>query len=142
MKNTVISTFLAVSAACLGGSALIAQSNDLSAKVPFAFQVADKAFPAGRYVVGEYGYTGVHSLRSTTTGKAVFIAGADRSLTHAGPARLVFHCYSGDNCFLAEIRPASGSGSTVSMGKTEKEIVNSERNREMATISVGLRYGD
>jgi hypothetical protein len=142
MNNNVIRMFLAVGAACICGSALHAQSNDLSAKVPFTFQVSGKAFPAGRYVVGEYGYTGVMSLKSGTTGSKIFITGADHALTRVGPPRLVFHCYAGDTCFLAEVRPASGPGSKVAMSKAEKEIANGEGPREMATVSVDLRHAD
>jgi hypothetical protein len=142
MKNRVIRMFLAVGAACICGGALHAQSNDLSAKVPFAFQVAGKAFPAGKYVVGDHGYSGVLSLRSYTQGDRVFITGAIHTLARVGPPRLVFHCYSGESCFRAEVRPASGSGSKVTMTKAEKEIVNAERPREMATISVDLRHAD
>jgi len=142
MKNNAIGMFVALGAACLSGSALDAQSSDLSAKVPFAFQVAGKDFAAGRYVVREHGYFGIPSVENAVTGQSVFVAGADHSLTQAGPARLVFHCYAGSTCFLAEIRPASGPGSNVSMTKAEKEIAKSDQPHEMATISVDLRRAD
>jgi hypothetical protein len=142
MKNNVIRMFLAVGAACVGVSALDAQSNNLSAKVPFAFQVAGKTFSAGRYLVASQGYLGIPSVQNSTTGETVFVAGADHALSHAGPARLVFHCYVGATCFLAEIRPSSGPGSNVAMTKAEKEIANGEQSHEMATISVDLRHAD
>jgi hypothetical protein len=142
MKNNVIRMVLAVGAACVCGSALDAQTYILSAKIPFAFQAAGKAFPAGKYTVAERGDSRVPSVQSSTTGESVFIAGADHSLSPAGPARLVFHCYSGYTCFLAEIRPTAGSGSKVSMTKAEKAIVQGEGPREMATISVDLRRAD
>ena len=142
MKNNAIGMFLALGAACVCGSALDAQSNELSAKVPFAFQVAGKDFAAGRYVVRDHGYLGIPSVQNAATGELVFVAGADHALTQAGAPRLVFHCYAGNTCYLAEIRPASGSGSHVAMTKAEKEIANSNRHREMATISVDLRRAD
>ena len=104
MKNNMITMVLAISAACFGASALNAQSNDLTAKVPFAFQVSGKDFPAGRYIVRANGYSGIPSMQNADSGQSVFVSGATRSLTHAGPARLVFHCYAGNTCFLAEIR--------------------------------------
>jgi hypothetical protein len=36
----------------------------------------------------------------------------------------------------------SGAGSNVAMTKAEKEIVNGNQPREMATISVDLRHAD
>ena len=142
MKNNTIRMFLALGAAFVCGSALDAQSNDLSAKVPFAFQVGGKDFAAGRYVVREHGYLGIPSVQNAVTGQTVFVAGANHALTQVGPPRLVFHCYAGSTCFLAEIRPASGPGSNVAMTKAEKEIANSDQPREMATISVDLRRAD
>src|SRR5580704_17885506 len=102
MKNNAIRMFLALGAVCVGGSALNAQSNDLSAKVPCAFQVAGKAFPAGRYLVRDNRSSSVTvpTIQNMTTGESVFISGANRSLTPAGPSRLVFHCYAGNTCFL------------------------------------------
>jgi hypothetical protein len=142
MKNNAIRIFLALGAACVCASALDAQSNDLSAKVPFAFQVAGKAFPAGRYLVGDYGSTGILILKNAAIGNSVFLAGANHTMEPVRPGRLVFHCYAGDTCFLAEVRPASGPGSKVSMTKAEKEILNGDRPKEMATISVDLRHVD
>jgi hypothetical protein len=142
MKSNVIGMFLAVGAACVSGSALSAQTNDVSAKVPFAFQVAGKAFPAGKYLVTERGFLGIPFVQNSTTGESVFVAGASHSLTRVGPARLVFHCYVGETCFLAEIRPPAGSGSTIAMTKAEKELRSGDKAREMATIAIDLRPAD
>jgi hypothetical protein len=142
MKNNVIRMFLAVSAACVGVSALDAQSNELSAKVPFAFQEAGKAFPAGKYLLRDNGMVGVTSLQNSTNGESVFVVGADHALSPTGQPKLVFHCYAAQNCFLAEIRPRYGAGSHVPMTKAEKEIINGDRAREMASISVDLRRSE
>ena len=142
MNNNAIRMFLALGAACVCGSALNAQSYGLSAKIPFEFRAAGKDFAAGKYVVHEHGNSTVPSLQSNTTGVSVFIAGADRSLTPAGRPRLVFHCYAGYTCFLAEIHPVNGAGIHVAMTKGEKEIANGDHPREMATISVDLRHAD
>jgi hypothetical protein len=142
MKNHAIGMLLAMGAALVGGTALEAQSNELSAKVPFAFQLAGKDFAAGRYVVREHGYLMLPSVQNVATGQHVFVSGADHVLSPVGPPRLVFHCYAGSTCFLAEIRMPSGPGTQVAMSRAEKEIVKSERPREMATISVDLRHAD
>ncbi len=141
MKTNVIRMFLALSAACVCGSVLQAQSNKISANVPFAFHAAGKVFPEGQYRLGEYGVTSVRTLESVSTGQTVFIAGAYRSKDPLQPGRLVFHCYSG-NCFLAEIWPLTGQGAVVPMSQAEKEILNSERTREMSTRTVDIRVAD
>ena len=141
MKNNAIRIFLALGAASVFGSALNAQTYTLSAKIPFAFQVAGKDFPAGKYMVGEYANTGVPTLKSDTTGDSVFIAGATNSLDPVRPGRLVFHCYGMNGCFLAEIWPVTGRGSVIAKTKAEKEILKGDR-REMAMISVDLRRAD
>lgn len=141
MKTNVIRMFLALSAACVTGSVLHAQSTDLVANVPFAFRVAGQAFPQGKYLVGEYGSTGIQMLKSATSGHGTFIPGAVSSLDLVHRNRLVFHCYSG-TCFLAEIWPAAGRGSAVPTSKEEKDIRNSEPPREMATRTVDLRRAD
>ena len=139
MKTNVMRMFLAVGAACVCGSALDAQTYDLSAKVPFTFQVGNTSFPAGKYLVGDYGSTGVLVFRNAATGNSVFISGPTHALDPVQPGRLVFHCYGTDACFLAEVRPAHGGGSAVPKSKAEKEIINSDRPREMAAISINLR---
>ena len=141
MKNNKIGMFLALGAACVCGSALNAQvtSENLLAKVPFAFQVPGGNFEAGKYLLSESGYLGVPSIQNVESGRRVFVLGADHALGTAGSPKLVFHCYSGNSCFLAEIHPRTGRGSHVAMTKAEKEIAYGDQRREMATISVALR---
>jgi len=91
---------------------------------------------------GGYGHAGVPFLRNATTGQSVFIAGADHSLTQAANPKLVFHCYAGKTCFLAEIRPPHKDGSHVSMSKAEKEIAKADQPAEVATISIDVRHAD
>jgi hypothetical protein len=139
MKNNVMRIFLVLGAAAICGTALDAQSRDLlSAKIPFAFEAGGQHFAPGKYVVREHGYSGVPAIQSAKTGQTVFVTGAVHTLAQVSPPKLVFHCYAGATCFLAQIRPSNGTGSTVSMTKAEKEIANGERPREMATIAVEL----
>ena len=142
MKSNVIRMFLALGAACVGGSALDAQTYTLSAKIPFTFQVADKVFPAGKYQLAESGYRAIPQLMEQATGHSIFIGGASHSLTATHSPKLVFHCYGPDSCFLAEIWPMTGLGSTVPKTKAEKEILKGDRSREMATIIVDLHRAD
>jgi hypothetical protein len=143
MKNHTMTMFLALGAACVFGSALDAQSSDFAAKVPFGFQIAGKAFPAGKYLVAEHGQAvSIPSVQNMTTGEKVFVPGADHSLTRVGTPSLVFHCYAGNTCYLAEIRPPAGAGSHVAMSKAEKEVARGDHPPEMATISVDARRAD
>ena len=141
MKINTIRMFLALGAASICG-ALHAQTYNLAAKVPFAFQTANHVFPAGNYLEADYGATGVPMLKNATTGQAVFVTGATHSLDAVRPGRLVFHCYGAEVCFLAEIRPATGYGSIVAKTKAEKEILKGDRASEMATIYVDLHRAD
>jgi hypothetical protein len=142
MKNNAIRMFLALGAACVFGSVLNAQSSNLNANVPFAFQASGKTFAAGKYVVGEYRNSGVQMVKNATTSDSVFIPGAYATRELTKQPKLVFHCYSGHGCFLAEIWPAAGHGSTVPPTKAEKELRNGDRPVEMATIAVDLRRAD
>jgi hypothetical protein len=63
-------------------------------------------------------------------------------LTQAANPKLVFHCYAGKTCFLAEIRPPHEDGSHVSMSKAEKEIAEADQPAEVATISIDVRHAD
>jgi hypothetical protein len=139
MKTNVIRMFLALGAACVCGSVLNAQTYDLSAKVPFAFQVAGKSLTPGKYLVGDYGNMGVLVMRNAATGESVFISGALHTMDAVRPGRLVFHCYGTDTCFLAQVWPTSGRGTNVPLTKAEKEIIKSDGSREMAAISINLR---
>jgi len=142
MKNNVIRMFLAVSAASGMATALHAQTPDFSAKVPFAFQAAGKVFAAGNYLVREHGYLGIPSMQNAATGDTAFVAGSSHTLTRVGPTRLVFHCYAGNTCFLAEIRPSIGPGIAIAMTKVEKGIANGDQPREVAAVAVDLHHGE
>jgi hypothetical protein len=134
--------FLTLGAACVSGSVLDAQTHDMSAKVPFAFQVSNKTLAAGKYQLGDYGATGVLYMKNASTGEGVFIGGATHTLDNVKPGRLVFHCYGAQACFLAEVWPVSGRGSVVPKAKAEKEIIKGEGPHEMATISINIRQAD
>jgi hypothetical protein len=141
MKSHVMTMILALGTVSLSGTALHAQGYELAANVPFAFQVANQTFEPGKYIVRR-AFEGAASLRTVANGHSIFIAGAYPALTGKAPGKLVFHCYGGDKCFLAEIWPGSGAGSEVPKSRVEKGLINSDPSREMATIAVDLRRAD
>ena len=143
MKNQFAKMLLAVGTISLFGSALHAQTYDLSAKVPFAFQVNNHTFAEGRYAV-RAGTDGAVALQNRATGESEFVMGASHTLDGADDARLVFRCYDGRNaCFLAEVRPGRNvSGSEVPKSKAEKELVAANHAREVAMVVVRLDRAD
>ena len=120
---------------------LHAQNYQLTAKVPFAFQAGSQTFEAGKYEVGQ-GFSQASNIRNTANGHRVFLAGAYASLSGTSEPKLVFHCYAGQNCFLAEIWPGRGNGMDVPVSKAEKSLMNGEHAKEMATIAIDLRRAD
>lgn len=99
-----------------------AQSARVSiAKVPFEFNVGDKALPAGKYIV-----------RATMESAALLVAGEDASavrLTHTiissktpDRGKLVFHRY-GDRYFLSEVWDAGE--------KTGRQLLKSKQERNI-----------
>jgi len=119
MKTNVMKILLAISTVTVFGSALDAQSYSMKADIPFAFQVSNATLDPGTYTVSR-GNTALPLLRNEVTRNSVFIAnGATIGTAHT--AKLVFHCYSGKQCFLAEIWPGA-AGSSVPTSKAERNL--------------------
>jgi hypothetical protein len=140
MKTNMIRMFLALGAACVSGSVLNAQTYRLAANIPFEFQVGNKVFPEGKYMVGSYGYSEMQTALSTPKGERIFIAGAYPKLDEVRPGRLVFHCY-GDACFLAEIWPVGSNGRLVPISHAEK-MIRRDAQLAMAMRTVDVRRAD
>ena len=141
MNTNFMKMFLAVSTVSLFGTALHAQSYVLTADIPFAFQVANKTYEPGKYQVRQ-GSEAFPTLYDKVSGTRVFIAGASATLGTTRQPKLVFHCYNGDKCFLAEIWPTTGNASSVPKTRAEKDLLSGDRPREMATIAIDLRHAD
>lgn len=144
MNYNAIRMFLALSAACLSGSALSAQTYRITAEIPFAFHVNDNVQPAGKYLLAEKsGAVHMPAMTSVADGRSVFVIGANQSLdtVRNSGTKVVFHCYSGNGCFLAEIWPGNGLGTSVPKSRTEKEILK-DRSRELATIAINAVRAD
>jgi hypothetical protein len=140
MKTHVMSMFLALSTVSFGG-ALFAQTYEMKGNIPFAFQVNNQTFEAGKYIVRR-GSEFIPKLVSVETGRGVFIIGANAVLSGKQPGKLVFHRYNADKYFLAEVWPASGNGTCVPKSKAEKALANGDGTRAMATIVVDLYRAD
>src|SRR5690242_8576301 len=106
MKTSFLGMFLALGAAFVSSNVLCAQTYKLTADIPFAFRVNDQVQPAGKYMIANDGRP-VPLLMRMTDMRKQFIVGATTAVesTQAQRGKLVFHCYGGSTCFLAEIRP-------------------------------------
>ena len=103
---TTFSKQMIVAAAALAMAAGTASAQTLKAEIPFAFEVAGKTLPAGRYDVSQI-ETNVYNLRSTDNRNSVLaepIARQDpqKAWRISGKPKLAFAC-SGERCRLVEL---------------------------------------
>jgi hypothetical protein len=90
------------------------------ADVPFAFTVAQKTLPSGRYIVTTAGQ-GVITIQSYETGTSV-ISLARKELPRNTSPKLIFHRV-GNQYFLSQVWGAEGTGGlTVRTSALEKEL--------------------
>jgi len=93
--------------------------------IPFNFSVGEKAFPAGKYVIGRV-WKDKDAVwlvqRKDNVGKAMLLTRPVRANETQQETRLVFHQY-GDLYFLSEIWTAGDStGREVQMSDREKAL--------------------
>jgi hypothetical protein len=131
-QKTLNLTLTAAMLTLVAGSAYTppyAQTNALTAKIPFAFRAAGSDLPAGQYKVvpaaGSSGTMGTMELRNLDTGKAVFIqAKVPMAAAKDSRARLVFQCGGEEGCSLARLWSGTGSGvefATPALTASQKE---------------------
>lgn len=102
MKRITAIALLALASLCTAGVATAAEDRGAQATVPFAFNVGDKALPAGVYIVHSMG-TGVLELQSQDRKNTVMtIAYNDSNEPKNGNGVWVFNRY-GDKYFLTEV---------------------------------------
>ena len=141
MTTTSIKMMLATGLACAAATVLSAQTYDMSAKVPFGFQVEGRAYEAGKYRVLQRASDKQTVLENAATRDSVFIAGARQSVERPAKPTLVFHCYEGNSCFLSEIWSGKGTGAALRMSQAEKEIVNN-KHAQVATLFIEMQRAD
>jgi hypothetical protein len=142
MKSQIMSMILTLGAIAASQTALHAQSFLTTTEVPFAFQAGGHTWEAGKYSVRRTG-GGMTVLRNDTNFHSTYVAGAGSYLTGNTGPKLVFHCYNGEKCFLAEIWAQGQNGVPVPKSKSEKELIKNPRQPvDMATIAINLRNSD
>lgn len=140
MKSQIITMVLALAA--ISGTTLCAQTYTVTGNVPFAFHAGDKDYDAGQYTIIKLSSTAFPLLRNESTHSRVFLSALGGGLGSSKDTKLVFHCYSGHQCFLAEIWPGPESGVALKTSATEKEAAAHNGKREMASIAVNLHPAD
>lgn len=112
---------------------------DMRVSIPFEFQAAGKALPAGDYFV-----TVGHGCRrvdlSSADGHTIFLAGNPSSRVPGERSSLVFHKY-GNTYFLHEVLSSRQPyGHVLPTSKDEKALINiAGMHSVVETISAGSR---
>jgi hypothetical protein len=125
-KNFVRPLILTAAALALGVAANA--QGPMVANVPFSFTVNGKTLPAGSYTVGRLGLANasVIMVQERHTGKSAFTIVSDATDERHGTPRLVFRCYGGSGCQLAEAWKDYGQGwqiPTPRVKPAEKELI-------------------
>lgn len=112
-RNTIGLTLIAAAALSLS-SAFAADCTNITADVPFAFQVAGGAtLPAGKYAVTSATNSAANALRfqNTATGQSVMALGIAPLSVAAGESqpKLRFNCDDG-GCWLSQVWNGEGGG--------------------------------
>ena len=136
LNHLMTSAVLLVSLGAVTGSGLQAQTFDMHAVVPFAWEANGRQLNAGDYQITKDAVTHVITMRDNKTGEGMFLQVLDGSIGRA-TCRLIFHRY-GDQYFLAEIVGPTAAVSKVPVSKAER-AVQSEQPREMATVTVEIK---
>lgn len=137
LTNLMTSAVLLVSLGAATGIGLEAQSINLHAVVPFAWEANGHLLNAGDYQIAKNASSPVITMRNNDTGKGMFVLASPGSANRNTPTRLVFHRY-GNQYFLAQI---VGPGSTVSTVpvSNEERAAQAEQPREMAVVFVEVK---
>ena len=137
LNHLMTSDVLLVSLGAVAGSGLQAQTFDMHAVVPFAWEANGHQLNAGDYQITKDG--GLTSDHACAT-EAARVCLCRHSMEQLGMehARLVFHRY-GDQYFLAASRRTQyGKVSKIPLSKEER-AVQSEQPREMAIVTVEIK---
>jgi hypothetical protein len=135
LNHFITSAVLLVSLGAAAGTGLEAQTLNLHAVVPFAWQINGHQLNPGDYQITKNGGSPVVTMRNNNSGVAMFlqVSGGGRNTA----SRLVFHRY-GEQYFLAEIAGTDGVISRVPVSKAER-AVQSEQPREIAIVFVDVK---
>ena len=134
MKNQLKAFILAAGLAV----SMTAQQTNETAKVPFAFNVQQKTFPAGDYRVSQLTPSGVFQIYDAT-GHSVFLNAPLQKDANPDKPHLGFACY-GKECALSEIAmPGKSTTNGLSQTAVEKNFTRKLGMVSMIAIRLGSR---
>jgi hypothetical protein len=139
MKNILTNVMTSAVLLFTLGGGLHAQTINMRATVPFAWDVKGQHLNAGEYTISRNAASSAMTIRSAVNGKgACFIVNPDSDKNTA--SRLVFHRY-GERYFLAEVHAAGLTVTKLPVTRAEKEAAEmastgAADHREMATIFI------
>ncbi len=140
MKNVIARSVarMIVVGCALAPVGLYAQDKGMTADVPFAFYMGDKAMPQGAYRVEEMkngAIVRVHSAMASNILATVNITGNKQQEA----PRLLFNCY-GATCFLNQVWTGySSHGIALPHSRREKEMASNGRTGTLAVIKLAVR---
>ena len=137
LNHLMTSAVLLVSLGAVAGTGLEAQTMNLHAVVPFAWQVNGHQLNAGDYEITKNSDSPVVAMRDNKNGSGTFMQVITQGAGHNTASRLIFHRYN-DQYFLAAIVGTNGITNKVPVSKAER-AVQSEQPREMAVVSVEIK---
>jgi hypothetical protein len=142
MKNILTNLMTSAVLVFSLGAGLQAQTINMHATVPFAWQAKGLHLNAGEYLITRNAASSLMLIQGKTNGKGTFLAVNPES-DNDPAARLVFHRY-GDRYFLAEVHAPGMTVNKLPVTRAEKEAaelasVGSAHPREIATVSVDVR---
>jgi hypothetical protein len=132
LRNIALTAGLCV---LLGSSTLSAQDQKAVANIPFAYQVGQQTFSAGKYMIAQTHVAGIFVLRQNNTGHDIFMPVQAQGTGEKDAWKLMFVCYGGQ-CSLAQIWLAGDSYKL-----TARPNVRTAKNQigVVAMVSVPLR---
>jgi len=130
---------LFVAACCFLGSVAPAraQVGGVKVQVPFEFNVAKQAFPAGEYVI--WSERDQIFLR-IASGKTVAMVQSNRTIRDGGKTgKVVFNCYE-KRCFLSQLlTPDPDESRQIPRSKSEMELAKREDAQQFALLGESMR---
>lgn len=122
MKKHIVRAVWAAS--LVGALALVslpAEAGEISAKVPFSFEVAGKTLPPGTYNLSNTDA----ALLVRSLGSGVFVMGT-RIDSSDRDAKLIFHKY-GERYLLRQVWMGNGTGRQLPVTRSERELISAAR---------------
>lgn len=107
-----------------------AEAAEISAKIPFSFDVNGKTLPPGTYRVSTQAAQGALLVRGFNDG--VFVLATSMESSRDSDAKLVFHKY-GDRYILRQAWLGSGRGRQLPQSRLERELAKMERGGKLAS---------